>query len=158
MRCGYRGVRAPGLRVSRPSPGPLPKAEERAVRIFLTHPCCSLSFAGEAIHLGSLIAAQGYVFPISDHVLTLKDDGTFYRFQVGEPSASSLVAPSAALQEYCWNHLFFIPKHLLGLCSQSWGYLGRGLRNLRSPFKKICFRIPLKIKSLSSTFWPTVFT
>uniref|UniRef100_A0A8C9ENK4 Regulator of G protein signaling 6 n=1 Tax=Pavo cristatus TaxID=9049 RepID=A0A8C9ENK4_PAVCR len=35
----------------------------------------------EAIHLGSLIAAQGYVFPISDHVLTLKDDGTFYRFQ-----------------------------------------------------------------------------
>lgn len=37
----------------------------------------------EAIHLGSLVAAQGYVFPISDHVLTMKDDGTFYRFQVG---------------------------------------------------------------------------
>ncbi|XP_032882700.1 regulator of G-protein signaling 6 isoform X1 [Amblyraja radiata] len=36
---------------------------------------------GEAIHFGSLISAQGYVFPISDHVLTLKDDGTFYRFQ-----------------------------------------------------------------------------
>ncbi|XP_051951746.1 regulator of G-protein signaling 6-like isoform X2 [Xyrauchen texanus] len=35
----------------------------------------------EAIHIGSLIAAQGYIFPISDHVLTLKDDGTFYRFQ-----------------------------------------------------------------------------
>ncbi|KAF3831037.1 hypothetical protein GH733_002275 [Mirounga leonina] len=35
----------------------------------------------EAIHLGSLIAAQGYIFPISDHVLTMKDDGTFYRFQ-----------------------------------------------------------------------------
>ncbi|XP_066550423.1 regulator of G-protein signaling 6 isoform X2 [Amia ocellicauda] len=35
----------------------------------------------EAIHLGSLITAQGYFFPISDHVLTLKDDGTFYRFQ-----------------------------------------------------------------------------
>ncbi|KAL7992385.1 hypothetical protein Chor_016641 [Crotalus horridus] len=31
--------------------------------------------------MGSLIAAQGYIFPISDHVLTLKDDGTFYRFQ-----------------------------------------------------------------------------
>uniref|UniRef100_A0A8C3TTC1 Regulator of G protein signaling 6 n=1 Tax=Catharus ustulatus TaxID=91951 RepID=A0A8C3TTC1_CATUS len=41
----------------------------------------SIEDAGEAIHLGSLIAAQGYVFPISDHVLTLKDDGTFYRFQ-----------------------------------------------------------------------------
>ncbi|EGV99592.1 Regulator of G-protein signaling 6 [Cricetulus griseus] len=35
----------------------------------------------EAIHLGSLIAAQGYIFPISDHVLTMKDDSTFYRFQ-----------------------------------------------------------------------------
>ncbi|KAM4625147.1 regulator of G-protein signaling 6-like isoform 7-T7 [Polymixia lowei] len=37
--------------------------------------------AAEAIHLGSLVAAQGYLFPISDHVLTLKDDGTLYRFQ-----------------------------------------------------------------------------
>ncbi|XP_039597098.1 regulator of G-protein signaling 6 isoform X1 [Polypterus senegalus] len=36
---------------------------------------------GEAVHLGSLIAAHGYLFPISDHVLMLKDDGTFYRFQ-----------------------------------------------------------------------------
>ncbi|XP_012579849.1 PREDICTED: regulator of G-protein signaling 6 [Condylura cristata] len=35
----------------------------------------------EAIHVGSLIAAQGYIFPISDHVLSVKDDGTFYRFQ-----------------------------------------------------------------------------
>lgn len=35
----------------------------------------------EAIHLGSLIAAHGYFFPIDDHVITLKNDGTFYRFQ-----------------------------------------------------------------------------
>lgn len=28
------------------------------------------------------MAAHGYIFPISDHVLTLKDDGTLYRFQV----------------------------------------------------------------------------
>uniref|UniRef100_A0A8C1FW99 Regulator of G protein signaling 7a n=2 Tax=Cyprinus carpio TaxID=7962 RepID=A0A8C1FW99_CYPCA len=35
----------------------------------------------EALHLGTLMAAHGYFFPISDHVLTLKDDGTFYRFQ-----------------------------------------------------------------------------
>ncbi|XP_072566467.1 regulator of G-protein signaling 7-like [Paramormyrops kingsleyae] len=35
----------------------------------------------EAVHLGSLMAAHGYFFPISDHVLTLKNDGTFYRFQ-----------------------------------------------------------------------------
>uniref|UniRef100_A0A3Q3BDI8 Regulator of G protein signaling 6 n=1 Tax=Kryptolebias marmoratus TaxID=37003 RepID=A0A3Q3BDI8_KRYMA len=37
--------------------------------------------SSEAMHIGSLIAAQGYFFPISDHVLSLKDDGTLYRFQ-----------------------------------------------------------------------------
>lgn len=42
----------------------------------------SVLSTAEAMHIGSLIAAQGYFFPISDHVLTLKDDGTFYRFQV----------------------------------------------------------------------------
>ncbi|XP_035764416.1 regulator of G-protein signaling 6 [Neolamprologus brichardi] len=41
----------------------------------------SIDDPAEAMHIGSLIAAQGYFFPISDHVLTLKDDGTFYRFQ-----------------------------------------------------------------------------
>ncbi|XP_056096719.1 regulator of G-protein signaling 6-like [Rhinichthys klamathensis goyatoka] len=44
----------------------------------------------EAIHIGSLIAAQGYIFPISDHVLTLKDDGTFYRFQVSLSTVSTI--------------------------------------------------------------------
>uniref|UniRef100_A0A3Q2ZU89 Regulator of G protein signaling 6 n=1 Tax=Kryptolebias marmoratus TaxID=37003 RepID=A0A3Q2ZU89_KRYMA len=42
----------------------------------------SIEDPAEAIHLGSLIAAHGYIFPINDHVLTLKDDGTLYRFQV----------------------------------------------------------------------------
>lgn len=42
-----------------------------------------LASPAEAIHFGSLVAANGYIFPISDHVLTLKDDGTLYRFQVG---------------------------------------------------------------------------
>ncbi|KAF3844765.1 hypothetical protein F7725_007928, partial [Dissostichus mawsoni] len=41
----------------------------------------SIEDIAEAIHLGSLVAAHGYIFPISDHVLTLKDDGTLYRFQ-----------------------------------------------------------------------------
>uniref|UniRef100_A0AAQ5ZQE3 Regulator of G protein signaling 6 n=1 Tax=Amphiprion ocellaris TaxID=80972 RepID=A0AAQ5ZQE3_AMPOC len=41
----------------------------------------SIEDPAEAMHMGSLIAAQGYFFPISDHVLSLKDDGTFYRFQ-----------------------------------------------------------------------------
>uniref|UniRef100_A0A8B9GQN4 Regulator of G protein signaling 7b n=1 Tax=Astyanax mexicanus TaxID=7994 RepID=A0A8B9GQN4_ASTMX len=40
----------------------------------------------EALHLGTLMAAHGYFFPIADHVLTLKDDGTFYRFQVNRTS------------------------------------------------------------------------
>ncbi|XP_029983879.1 regulator of G-protein signaling 6-like [Sphaeramia orbicularis] len=41
----------------------------------------SIEDPAEAMHIGTLIAAQGYFFPISDHVLSLKDDGTFYRFQ-----------------------------------------------------------------------------
>lgn len=38
----------------------------------------------EAIHLGSLIAAHGYFFPIDDHVITLKNDGSFNRFQTAD--------------------------------------------------------------------------
>uniref|UniRef100_A0A8C6KQQ2 Regulator of G protein signaling 6 n=1 Tax=Nothobranchius furzeri TaxID=105023 RepID=A0A8C6KQQ2_NOTFU len=41
----------------------------------------SIEDPAEAMHIGSLIAAQGYIFPISDHILSLKDDGTLYRFQ-----------------------------------------------------------------------------
>uniref|UniRef100_A0A669EXX3 Regulator of G protein signaling 6 n=1 Tax=Oreochromis niloticus TaxID=8128 RepID=A0A669EXX3_ORENI len=51
----------------------------RTVKSFLSKIPSVVS--AEAIHLGSLIAAHGYIFPISDHVLTLKDDGTLYRFQ-----------------------------------------------------------------------------
>jgi hypothetical protein len=39
-------------------------------------------FTGEALHLGHLMAAHGYFFPIDDHMLTVKNDNTFYRFQV----------------------------------------------------------------------------
>ncbi|CAM1292875.1 RGS7 (predicted) [Pycnogonum litorale] len=35
----------------------------------------------KALHLAHLMAAHGYFFPIDDHVLTVKNDGTFYRFQ-----------------------------------------------------------------------------
>ena len=35
----------------------------------------------EAIHLANLMASHGYFFPIDDHVLTVKADSTFYRFQ-----------------------------------------------------------------------------
>ncbi|XP_054616853.1 regulator of G-protein signaling 6 isoform X2 [Dunckerocampus dactyliophorus] len=51
----------------------------RTVKSFMTK--IPSVVTAEAMHIGSLIAAQGYLFPISDHVLSLKDDGTFYRFQ-----------------------------------------------------------------------------
>lgn len=35
----------------------------------------------EALHLAHLIASHGYLFPIDDHILTVKNDGTFFRFQ-----------------------------------------------------------------------------
>uniref|UniRef100_A0A915C1V5 DEP domain-containing protein n=1 Tax=Parascaris univalens TaxID=6257 RepID=A0A915C1V5_PARUN len=35
----------------------------------------------DALHLAHLIASHGYLFQIDDHVLTVKNDGTFYRFQ-----------------------------------------------------------------------------
>ncbi|CAF1326877.1 unnamed protein product [Adineta ricciae] len=35
----------------------------------------------EALHLANLMSSYGYILPIEDHVLTIKNDGTFYRFQ-----------------------------------------------------------------------------
>ncbi|KAL7677056.1 hypothetical protein ACOME3_003303 [Neoechinorhynchus agilis] len=35
----------------------------------------------EAMHLGHILASHGYMFCIDDHVLTVKNDATFYRFQ-----------------------------------------------------------------------------
>jgi hypothetical protein len=35
----------------------------------------------EAQHLAHLLACHGYLFPIDDHQLTVKNDGTFYRLQ-----------------------------------------------------------------------------
>uniref|UniRef100_A0A8D3EEL6 Regulator of G protein signaling 6 n=1 Tax=Scophthalmus maximus TaxID=52904 RepID=A0A8D3EEL6_SCOMX len=62
----------------------------------------------EAIHLGSLIAAHGYIFPISDHVLTLKDDGTLYRFQMIALLSSSCLTPS-----------LFAPPPAIYLCKRT---------------------------------------
>ena len=36
----------------------------------------------EALHLANLMCAHGYIFPIDDHILTVKNDGAYYRFQV----------------------------------------------------------------------------
>lgn len=45
----------------------------------------------EALHLAHLMAAHGYFFPVEDHILTVKNDGTLYRFQVGGPIIYSIV-------------------------------------------------------------------
>ena len=37
----------------------------------------------EALHFASLLSSHGYLFPIEDHVLVVKNDSTsLYRFQV----------------------------------------------------------------------------
>ncbi|XP_060808476.1 regulator of G-protein signaling 7 [Amyelois transitella] len=41
----------------------------------------SLEESWEAQHLAHLLAAHGYLFPIDDHCLTVKNDNTYYRFQ-----------------------------------------------------------------------------
>lgn len=74
-----------------------------------------LTPAVEAIHLGSLIAAQGYIFPISDHVLTMKDDGTFYRFQVGLPAP---LPEELFLLIIIWSQIRTTLKK-----QKTWGYL-----------------------------------
>lgn len=35
----------------------------------------------EALHIGQQISAHGYLFPIDDHILTLRNDNSYYRFQ-----------------------------------------------------------------------------
>ncbi|XP_049884176.1 regulator of G-protein signaling 7 [Pectinophora gossypiella] len=35
----------------------------------------------EALHIAHLLAAHGYLFPIDDHCLTVRNDNTYYRFQ-----------------------------------------------------------------------------
>lgn len=35
----------------------------------------------EALHLANLISSHGYIFPIEDHLLAIRNDCTFYRFQ-----------------------------------------------------------------------------
>ena len=41
-----------------------------------------LSDSAEALMLANRMAASGYFFPIDDHVLQVKNDNTYYRFQV----------------------------------------------------------------------------
>lgn len=42
---------------------------------------CLAFISGDALHLAHMLSSHGYIFQIDDHVLTVKNDGTFYRFQ-----------------------------------------------------------------------------
>lgn len=42
----------------------------------------------DAVHLAHLLSSHGYLFPIDDHQLTVKNDGTFYRY---DPMTSDIV-------------------------------------------------------------------
>ncbi|EEC13171.1 regulator of G protein signaling, putative, partial [Ixodes scapularis] len=54
---------------------------ERSIAIFLLRGLGTCVFPAEALHLAHLMSSHGYFFPIDDHMLTVKADGTFYRFQ-----------------------------------------------------------------------------
>lgn len=62
------------------------------------------SFSADALHLSHLIASHGYLFQIDDHVLTVKNDGTFYRFQTPYFWPSNCWEPEN--MDYGW--LFFL--------------------------------------------------
>jgi len=49
--------------------------------VVVVYVCVSVCLA-EALHLANLICATGYIFPIDDHILVVKNDGAYYRFQV----------------------------------------------------------------------------
>ena len=53
--------------------------------------------SAEALHLAHLMSSHGYLFPIDDHILTVKNDNTYYRFQVSIYSSISM-----AIREFQW--------------------------------------------------------
>ncbi|XP_076366720.1 regulator of G-protein signaling 7-like isoform X2 [Tachypleus tridentatus] len=58
---------------------PMTGVPVRSQKLFLTY--IPSVFMAEAIHLANLICQHGYFYPVNDTKLTLKDDGTLYRFQ-----------------------------------------------------------------------------
>ena len=59
----------------------------------------------EALHLANLMCATGYIFPIDDHVLVVKNDGAYYRFQVRQQLVHclSVMSVSAASLDAALN-------------------------------------------------------
>lgn len=59
----------------------------------------------EALHLAHLMSAHGYFFPVEDHILTVKNDGTLYRFQVNVQNVFPPFCINSNFQcfNYPWN-------------------------------------------------------
>ena len=62
-----------------------------------------LFITAEALHVAHLMGAHGYIFPIDDHILTVKNDGAYYRFQVGSRSICICAM-------HCLQSLNFLPN------------------------------------------------
>lgn len=66
-------------------------------------------FSVEAVHVATLMASHGYFFPIDDHYLIVKNDNTYYRFQV---------RPSQAVNDFktlTWSRILFSEDIFNGL-------------------------------------------
>lgn len=59
----------------------------------------------DALHLAHMLASHGYIFQIDDHVLTVKNDGTFYRFQTPYFWPSNCWEPENTDYGECFNSL-----------------------------------------------------
>ena len=63
----------------------------------------TISPAAEALHFAHLMASHGYFFPIDDHILTVKNDNTYYRFQVGDGRLADLDRAVATYAFLIWR-------------------------------------------------------
>ena len=90
----------------------------------------SISFflpPGAAVHLASLLAAHGYVFSITDHHLMVKDDASYYRFQVNSCQSITVIIMQCVLNNFCFmrlvlDTLLLVVKQLgTGECWLWWG-------------------------------------
>jgi hypothetical protein len=54
----------------------------------------------EALHFAHLVSSHGYIFPIDDHILTVKNDGTFFRFQVPESCCQFIVKKKTIFNKF----------------------------------------------------------
>ena len=62
------------------------------------------SDVNEALCLANRMASFGYFFPVDDHVLTVKNDSTYYRFQVSPYNQKPPIRNTVAFQAF-WPRL-----------------------------------------------------